>query len=95
MKEILKPGLNVVRCVVDVVYNTLLYSESKLEADSACVRAVALCVSSRVCVSSGNSTLITSLARIFIGVGYNTRHSIDLLKIDCNILTDIATRLFR
>ena len=70
----------------DFVYNTRLYSESKLEADSACVRAVALCVSSRVCESSGNSTLITSLARIFIGVGYNTRHSIDLLKIDCNIL---------
>ena len=45
MKEILKPGLNVVCCVVDVVYNTLLYSESKLEADSARVHAVALCVS--------------------------------------------------
>jgi len=79
----------------DFAYNTLLYSESKLEADSARVHAVALCVSSRVCVSSDNSTLITSLARIFIGVAYNTWHSIDLLKIDCNMLTDIATRLFR
>ena len=77
------------------MYNTLLYSESMLEADSARVHAVALCVSSRVCESSGNSTLITSLARIFIGVAYNTRHSIDLLKIDCKMLTDIATRLFR
>ena len=38
----------------DFVNNTRLYSESKLEADSARVHAVALCVSSRVCVSSAN-----------------------------------------